>query len=175
MWGLGVTTDTVNHLCHPEAQIAVQPSILLGGGLCGRSRLTLSILLTFLIKQYCLHRLVFDIFSFLLQHAVPHLILNERPNIGQPPGRDRGGRCAVWGLPCPPPPVPLATHVMCFLLSSSLHCWALCSGSCPRVRGWSPCTGKSPMFPSSPGCFLELWGVIFYLGRNMKKSDMRES
>ena len=63
---------------------------------------------------------------------------------------------------------------VCAAVCCSHHCWALCWESCPRARGRSTSTGGSHMSHSSPGCFQELWRVTFYLGRNMKKNNMKK-
>lgn len=61
-----------------------------------------------------------------------------------------------------------------FAVCFSRRCWAPSSASCPGAGGWSACMEGSPTFLSSPGCFRELWGVTFYLGRNMRRNDTRK-
>ena len=75
------------------------------------------------------------------------------------------GACSALSAAC--------SHV-CVAVCFSRHCYVLCWGSCPGARGRSTCTGGSRMCLSSPGSFQELWRVIFYLGRNMKKNDMKK-
>ena len=80
-------------------------------------------------------------------------------------GRLCCGACSILSAAC---------SCVCIAVCFSHHCYVLCWGSCPRARGRPACMGGSCMFLSSLGCSQELWGVTFYLGRNMKKKDMKK-
>ena len=90
-----------------------------------------------------------------------HSIMYQVPGWGQ----------LCWGIV--PSWVAACSHV-CVAVCFSRHCYMLCWGSCPRARDRSACMEGSCMFLSSLGCSQELWGVTFYLGRNMKKNDMKK-